>query len=122
MEKERHTGGRLTFGGNVKRALCGLCPANCGMLVEVEDGRAVRFRGDPDNPVNTGRLCPKGSAAIELHEHADRLNHVLKRVGKRGENQWETIGWEQAMDEIAAKLADIREREGPEALATLGGT
>ena len=122
MEKARHSSGRLTFGGNVKRALCGLCPANCGMLVEVEDGRPVRFHGDPDNPVNSGRLCPKGSAAIELHEHPDRLNHVLKRVGKRGENQWEKIGWEQAMDEIAAKLSDIREREGPEALATLGGT
>jgi anaerobic selenocysteine-containing dehydrogenase len=92
------------------------------MLVEVKDGRAVRFHGDPDNPVNSGRLCPKGSAAIELHEHPDRVNHVLKRVGRRGENRWEKIGWEQAMDEIAAKLSDIRSREGPEALATLGGT
>ncbi|WP_052223426.1 molybdopterin-containing oxidoreductase family protein [Novosphingobium malaysiense] len=114
--------GRLAFGGNVKRTLCGLCPANCGMLVEVEDGRPVRFHGDPDNPVNAGRLCPKGSAVIELYEHPDRLNHVLKRVGARGEGKWEKIGWEQAMDEIADKLADIREREGPEALATLGGT
>ena len=114
--------GRLAFGGNVKRTLCGLCPAHCGMLVEVDKGRPVRFQGDPGNPVNAGRLCPKGSAAIELHEHPDRVNHVMKRVGPRGGGQWESIPWEQAMDEIAAKLADIREREGPEALATLGGT
>ena len=114
--------GKLAFGGTTKRTLCGLCPAHCGMLVEVEDGRPIRFHGDPDNPVNNGKLCPKGSAVIEIYEHPDRLNHVLKRVGKRGEGQWETIGWEQAMDEIAAKLADIRTREGPEALATLGGT
>ena len=114
--------GRLTYGGKVKRSLCGLCPAACGILVEVEDGKAVRYHGDPDNPVNSGRLCPKGSAVIELHEHPDRVNHVMKRVGKRGEGKWEKIGWEQAMEEIAAKLADIRKREGPEALATLGGT
>ncbi len=122
MQKKKITSSRLTFGGNVKRTLCGLCPAHCGLLVEVEDGKPVRFGADPDNPVNSGRLCPKASATIELHEHPDRVNHVLKRVGKRGEGKWEKIGWEQAMDEIAAKLGDIREREGPEALATLGGT
>jgi len=114
--------GRLTAGGDTKRTLCGLCPLGCGMLVEVKDGRPVRFHGDPDNPINNGRLCPKGSAAIELHEHPDRVNYVMKRVGKRGEGKWEKISWEQAMDEIAAKLGDIRERDGPEALATLGGT
>jgi anaerobic selenocysteine-containing dehydrogenase len=122
MEKAQRSSGRLSYGGNVKRTLCALCPALCGMLVEVEDGRPVRFHGDPDNPVNAGRLCPKASATVELHEHPDRLNHVLKRVGRRGENRWEKIGWEQAMDEIATKLADIRKREGLEALATLGGT
>jgi anaerobic selenocysteine-containing dehydrogenase len=47
---------------------------------------------------------------------------VLKRAGRRGEGRWDRIGWDQAMDEIAGKLSDIREREGPEALATLGGT
>jgi len=122
MKKTRPTSARLTFGGNVKRTLCGLCPAHCGLLVEVENGAPVRYAGDPDNPVNSGRLCPKASATIELHEHPDRLNQVLKRVGKRGEGKWKKIDWEQAMDEIAAGLADIREREGPEALATLGGT
>jgi len=113
---------RLELGADTKRTLCGLCPVNCGILVETKDGVPLRYRGDPGNPVNRGRLCPKGSAGIELHNHPDRVNHVMKRVGKRGEGRWERIGWDQAMDEIAAKLADIREREGPEALATLGGT
>lgn len=121
MTKSKRSSGP-EHGNNVKRTLCGLCPAHCGLLVEVEAGKPVRFKGDPDNPVNSGRLCPKASATIELHEHPDRLNQVLKRVGKRGEGKWQAIAWEQAMDEIAAKLADIREREGPEALATLGGT
>ena len=113
---------RLTFGGNVKRALCGLCPARCGMLVEVEDDRPVRFIGDLENPTAAGKLCIKATASLELHDHPDRVDHVLKRVGRRGDGRWEQIPWEQAMDEIAAKLGDIRDREGPEALALLGGT
>ena len=52
MAKARHSAGKLAFGGKIKRTLCGLCPAHCGMLVEVKDGRPVRFHGDPDNPVN----------------------------------------------------------------------
>ena len=103
---------RLTFGGNVKRALCGLCPARCGMLVEVEDDRPVRFIGDLENPTAAGKLCIKATASLELHDHPDRVDHVLKRVGRRGDGRWEQIPWEQAMDEIAAKLGDIRDRRG----------
>jgi anaerobic selenocysteine-containing dehydrogenase len=92
------------------------------MLVEVEDGRAVRFIGDLNNPTNSGMLCVKATATLELHNHPDRVNHVLKRVGRRGEGRWEQIEWDQAMDEIAGKLGGIREQYGPEALATLGGS
>jgi anaerobic selenocysteine-containing dehydrogenase len=92
------------------------------MLVEVEDGKPVRYIGDLDNPVGAGKLCIKATATLELHDHPDRVNGVLKRVGARGGGQWERIPWEQAMDEIATKLSDIRRREGPESLALLGGT
>src|SRR5262249_37158114 len=111
---------RLSFGGNVKRTLRSWCPAHCGMLVEVEDGRPVRFIGDSSIPVGAGKLCIKATPTLELHEHRDRLNHVLKRVGPRGGGQWDQISWDQAMDEIAAKLEDIRLRDGPEALALPG--
>ena len=113
---------KLTFGGDVKRTFCTLCPQHCGMLIQVENGRPVRFDGDRHNPVAKGKLCIKGTACIELHEHPDRLDFPLKRVGPRGSDRWEQIDWEQALDEIAEKLGDIRDREGPEALATLGGT
>lgn len=113
---------RLRFGGNVKRTLCGFCPAHCGMLVEVEDGVPTRYIGDLQHPANQGMLCVKATATLELHEHPDRVDHVLKRVGRRGEGRWERIGWDQALDEIAEKLRDIRDREGPEALATIGGS
>lgn len=113
---------RLTFGGPVKRALCGLCPTRCGMLVEVDHGHPVRFIGDLENPVGAGKLCIKATPTLELHDHPDRVNYVLKRQGRRGEGRWARMPWEEAMEEIAAKLAEIRDREGPEALALLGGT
>ncbi len=114
---------RLAFGGNVRRTFCTLCPQHCGMLIEVDEaGHPVRFDGDRENPVAKGKLCIKGTACIELHDHPDRLNYPLKRVGVRGENRWERITWEQALDEIAAKLGEIRTSDGPEAVATLGGT
>ena len=75
---------KLTFGGDVKRTFCTLCPQHCGMLVKVENGRPVRFDGDRNNPVAKGKLCIKGTACIELNEHPDRLNFPLKRVGERG--------------------------------------
>lgn len=114
--------GKLTFGEDVKRTFCTLCPQHCGMLFKIEDGRPTAFDGDANNPVAKGKLCIKGTTAIEIHNHPDRVNYPLKRVGQRGEGRWERISWDQALDEIAAKLADLREREGPEALATLGGT
>jgi thiosulfate reductase / polysulfide reductase chain A len=113
---------KLTFGGDVKHTFCTLCPQHCGMLIKVEDGVPVAFDGDANNPVAKGKLCIKGTAAIEVHEHPDRINYPLKRIGKRGEGHWERISWDQALDEIADKLRDLRDREGPETLATLGGT
>lgn len=112
----------LTFGSDVRRTFCTLCPQHCGMLVQVRDGQPVRIDGDRENPVAKGKLCPKGAFCLDVHEHPDRLNTPLRRVGPRGSNQWEAISWDLALDEIAAKLADIRRREGPEALGTLGGT
>jgi anaerobic selenocysteine-containing dehydrogenase len=113
---------RLSRGGDVVRAFCGLCGYHCGLLVEVKGEQPVRFIGDLTNPINQGKLCIKATAVMEVHDHPDRVDHVLKRVGKRGEGRWQQIPWEQAMDEIADKLRDIRDREGPEALATMGGT
>lgn len=115
---------KLNFadGPEVRRTFCTFCPQHCGMLFHVEGGHPVSFDGDRANPVAKGKLCIKGTTAIEIHHHEDRLNYPLKRVGKRGEGKWERISWTQAMDEIADKLRDIREKDGPEAVATLGGT
>jgi anaerobic selenocysteine-containing dehydrogenase len=66
--------------------------------------------------------CPRATHAPEIVHHPDRLNFPLKRVGKKGEGKWQQISWDQALDEIAARLAEIKERYGAEALAGTGGT
>jgi anaerobic selenocysteine-containing dehydrogenase len=67
-------------------------------------------------------MGPKGHKAIQMHYHPKRINHALKRVGERGEDKWEQIPYDQALDEIAAKLAEIKEKYGPESLVASEGT
>ncbi|MYN30613.1 molybdopterin-containing oxidoreductase family protein [Duganella levis] len=98
------------------RAACPLdCPDTCALLVTVEDGVATAVKGDPDHPTTAGVLCTKVSRYTERTYHEDRLLHPLKRVGKKGEGKFERIGWDEALDIIAAKLKPIAER-APEAI------
>ena len=62
-------------------------------------------------------ICYKGTAAPHIHNHAERLRVPLKRVGERGQDSWQEISYEQALDEIAERLQGIVDRYGPEALA-----
>jgi anaerobic selenocysteine-containing dehydrogenase len=101
------------------RTVCEGCMSGCGVLVRRENGRVTGITGDPDHPQNRGRLCIKGVTYDELVYHPDRIRHPLKRVGPRGEGKWAEISWDQALNEIAAKLNDIKKNHGPEAI-TLG--
>ncbi len=101
---------------------CGLCHARCGLELEVEDGRAVALRGDRAHPTNAGRTCERGRLLLEHLYHPDRLNHPLKRVGARGSGQWERVTWEQALDDVAARLGALRQEHGAETLAFTRGT
>ena len=85
-------------------SICRFCHANCGILVEVEDGRPVRVTGDPENPAYFGFTCAKGRRLPEQHAHPERLLHSQKRSGP---GRFEPIASEQAMDEIAAKIGEI---------------
>ncbi|MBT7856890.1 MAG: molybdopterin-dependent oxidoreductase, partial [Nitrospinaceae bacterium] len=91
----------------VVRSGCFFCQGGCGIEVHVEDGRAVRVEGDSDHPNNKGNLCVKGRAGIEVLYHPDRLLHPMKRAGARGENKWERIGWDEAIETCATKLGNI---------------
>jgi anaerobic selenocysteine-containing dehydrogenase len=105
-----------------RRSHCGLCHPRCGVLLEVEDGRAVGIKGDPQHPVSRGLLCARGHLMIDHLYHPDRLNYPLKRNGKRGAGEWKRIAWDQALDEVAEKLSSLRDQCGPETLAFTHGT
>ena len=99
------------------------CHSQCGLIAEVKDGKLVRLRGNPDYPLSKGFAC--GARSNHLPEwlyHPCQLLYPLKRVGERGENRWERISWDQAMDEIADKLKRLTAKYGPETLATATGT
>lgn len=111
-------------GVTIKRASCYQCWWQCGVKVHVKGGSEVfKIEGDRENALGgRGRLCVKNTAAIDFHRGPNRLNYPLKRAGKRGEGKWTRIGWDEALDEIAAKLAGIKKEHGPEALLVIGGT
>ncbi|PLY01044.1 MAG: dehydrogenase [Desulfuromonas sp.] len=108
-----------------KQTNCRLCSYLCGLKANITKGRIAGLEPDPERyPYDTAIVsgCHRFHANLEFLEHPERLNHPLKRVGERGSNRWERISWEQALDEIAAKLLDLRARFGGETLATaIGG-
>ena len=83
------------------------CPDTCAIRVTVEDGRAVRVQGDPDHPPTQGVLCTKVARYPERSYHPNRLRYPLRRVGPKGSGRFERVGWDAALDDIAARLRDI---------------
>ena len=108
----------------VKRASCFLCHLNCGVLCTKENGRVVKIEGDPDNPHNEGYACSRleHDRWKDFEYNPNRLKRPLKRVGERRSGQWEEITWDQAFDEMAERLADLRDKYGAETLCFLEGT
>ncbi|MGQ0465291.1 MAG: molybdopterin-containing oxidoreductase family protein [Sporichthyaceae bacterium] len=105
-----------------KRVICHSCDIKCNVLADVEDGKLLQIRRNPDHPITPHALCNKGAAMADVVYHKDRLRTPLKRVGERGSGQWEEIGWEQALDEIAERLTSSIAQYGPESLVAAGGT
>jgi len=92
------------------------CPDTCGVITEVRDGRAVSFRGDPENPVTRGWLCAKVRPYLDHVYHPDRLTHPLRRVGPKGGGRWERVSWADALKEIGDRWKHIVATYGAEAI------
>jgi len=107
------------------RTNCRFCGYQCGLIAVVEDGKVTAVSPDPSRYPNDEKIqqgCRRWRLAPEIMDHPQRINYPLKRVGERGSGVWERISWEQALDEIAAKLSSLKETYGPEMLATsIGG-
>ena len=101
--------------------VCLLCPSGCGMLARIVNGDLVKVEGSPMHPINQGALCPKGQAAPELLYNPDRLTGPMRRVGARGDNQWETITWDEAIQSVVDKIIGLRAAGHPERAAILYG-
>ncbi len=96
----------------VVRAACPHdCPDTCAMLVTVKDGVAIKVQGDPLHPFTDGSLCTKVAYYTERTYSPDRLMHPLRRVGPKGKGEFKRITWDEALDEMAARLKAIAAEE-----------
>ena len=108
---------------NTKKSWCFFCKGRCGVDVLVEDDRLLEIRPNKMVPGPQGAGC-RGSRfrnTAEWFYSESRLNYPLRRLGKRGENRWERVGWDEALNEISSRLGELRERFGAETLAVCAG-
>ena len=91
------------------------CPDTCAMLVTVDEGVATKIQGDPAMPFTDGTLCTKVAHYLERTYAADRLLYPMKRIGAKGRGEFRRISWDEALDEIAARLKALA-AEDPQAI------
>jgi anaerobic selenocysteine-containing dehydrogenase len=100
----------LSANDNWYATACRGCTAGCGALVRIVDGRARKIEGNPDHPVNAGKLCARGQAVVQEQYHPDRLRGPLRRdASSRGNGAFQTAAWPDALDTLVAQLSDLRQ-------------
>ena len=102
----------------VKRTVCGHCSVGCAVDAVVENGVWVRQEPVFDSPINLGAHCAKG-AALREHGHGEyRLKYPMKLV----DGKYQRIGWDQALNEISARMLDLRKQSGPDSIFVVGSS
>src|ERR1039458_4956005 len=102
---------------DIRHSVCALdCPDCCSLLINVEDGRGSKLRGNPDHAVTRGFLCGKVAQYLEREYHPARLLYPARPVGAKGEGRFERISWDEALDTIAARLRAVADEFGSEAI------
>ncbi|MFT6050721.1 MAG: anaerobic selenocysteine-containing dehydrogenase [Halioglobus sp.] len=101
---------------------CHLCEAICGVLIETNGSEIVSIKGDKDDPLSRGHICPKAVALRDIHEDPDRLRHPVKRITtETGQIEWQKISWDEALDTTARSLVDISTRNSVHAIGIYMG-
>ena len=100
---------------------CTLCPGGCRVKVRKVDERPIKLEGVEGGPINDGGICILGLTALQLLFGPARVRTPLKRAGKRGEGKWVEITWEEAISEVSAKLAEVRETGRAQDLGCIAG-
>ncbi len=98
-------------------ATCTICEAACGIVVDEDHGRVTSLRGDPDDPMSRGYVCPKVVGMQDVHEDPDRLRTPLIRQG----NGFREATWDEALDRAADAIRSVRRKYGPHAVAAYQG-
>lgn len=101
-----------------KSTACILCSINCGLQVQVEHGHLKKIKGDKSNPRSRGYTCEKQSRLDHYQNHRDRLTSPMRR---REDGSFEAIDWDTAIEEVASRLAAIRDTYGGEKIFYYGG-
>lgn len=96
---------------------CTLCEAMCGLVITTEGDRVTEIRGDADDPLSRGHICPKAVALQDIHTDPDRIRHPMKRVGDR----WERIGWAEAIALAVDGIRRVQRAHGNDAIAAYVG-
>jgi menaquinone reductase, molybdopterin-binding-like subunit len=119
----------------LKPSVCTLCSAGCGLQVRVMQGEAEvvrhgeaglikmglakKLEGNPQHPINQGKLCARGQAGLQVLYHPDRITHPIRRTGARGSGEFQQITWDDAVKELSAHLATLQASKSTNALAFL---
>lgn len=101
----------------VFHAVCPLdCPDQCGLLLHKENGKIIKVEGDLQHPVTQGHICNKVRNMTERIYDNNRLKYPLRRIGKKGEGQFERISWKEAIQTITSRWAELIDLDGPESI------
>ena len=100
------------------RTVCRSCHGGCGVIAHVKDGKVIKVEGDSESPISHGTLCSKGLAITQLAYHPDRIIYPMKK----GDNGWERITWDEALDTVIGKFKEVIKEHGPESIVIGQGT
>ena len=96
---------------------CNLCEAMCGLEIKYQDKNIISIKGDKNDPLSNGHICPKATALQDLYEDPDRLKTPIKRT----ENGWISISWEEAYDEVTSNIRRIQKENGVNSIGSYRG-
>lgn len=104
------------------RRACHLCEAICGLVIETKAETIVSIKGDPDDPMSRGHICPKAVALQDIHSDPDRLRTPVRRVaGTDNKPEWQEISWDEALNQTAKRLTDVYREHGVHAIGAFFG-
>src|SRR5580658_6884797 len=119
----------------LKPSVCTLCSGGCGLTVRVMQGDAEvvrngqqglikmglakKLEGNPQHPVNQGKLCARGQAGLQVLYHPDRITRPIKRTGARGAGEFQEISWDDALKELVSHLTALESSKAANSLAFL---